>query len=229
MNEKYQNPQYSSQRMITVNGAKPTVAPWRYGLTVLLSRNFAMFLSVVDGAISYRGLRNWDMAIFEAACVASFIAIFQACVAIAVTSGQPVGSRFQERFFSDMGVIGIVKRCLGVFLVILGMSFYLVDIVSNYVAFTGNRWIPLTGEDAMRSLVMLSLACAFSLGDELLHLVADESAIAEELNRVRHQGQTYEAHLMNRYQAGYIKTAEPTADQLGAEHGGRWRPRGDIE
>jgi hypothetical protein len=61
----------------------------------------------------------------------------------ALSSGQPVGERYKQRFFEDVGAIGIMKRCFGVLMLVLIAGFYLWDIGSNYSAFTGGRWVPV--------------------------------------------------------------------------------------
>ena len=224
-------PSYSSQRMIGASDTAPAVSPWLYSLKVLGGRGVALTLSVADGFISFAGMRAGGATWIAAFMGALFIAVFQAAIALALTSGQPVGARFQARFFEDTGAIGIVKRCFGVMVIVLGLGFYLWDIGTNYAAFTSGRWLPLdeTGDFTMGTVMLISgyvlMAIAFSLGDELLHIVSDENALGQQSNAVRFQGQRYEAQLLNRYQGHYMKNAGPVADDLGADHGARWRPR----
>jgi hypothetical protein len=217
--------------MIATTTTAPAVTPWLYSLKVLGGRGVALTLSVADGFVSFAGMRAGGATWLAAFMGALFIAMFQASIALALTSGQPVGARFQQRFFEDTGAIGIIKRCFGVLLIVLGVSFYLWDIGTNYAAFTGGQWLPIDdgGQFTMGTAMLITgyvlMAIAFSLGDELLHVVSDENALGQQSNRVRYQGQRYESQLLSRYQNHYMKNAQPVADELGADHGARWRPR----
>lgn len=63
------------------------------------------------------------------------------------------------------------------------------------------------------------LAIAFSLGDEMLHVISDENALGQKINDVRFYDQHYDAELLGNYQRHYMKQAKSVADSL------RWRPR----
>ncbi|MGD1906455.1 MAG: hypothetical protein ACFB0C_10740 [Leptolyngbyaceae cyanobacterium] len=224
-------PQYSSQRMIGASATLPAMSPWLYWVRVASGRSFAIFLSVADGVISFQGIRAGGSGWFAALCGAIFIAVIQLSMWAALSSGQPVGERYQQRFFEDTGPIGIMKRCFGVLMIVLIAGFYCWDIGSNYSAFTQGRWVPIAEGEAITLGVVVRiggyilLAIAFSLGDEMLHVISDENALGQRINAVRFQGQHYEAELLGNYQRHYMKQAKPVADQMGADHGGRWRPR----
>lgn len=227
-------PRYTSQRMIGAANNQPAIAPWLYAVKLYASRFFGLILTVADALISYQGIRSGGAGWLPAATGAIFIALFQASMWLALTSGQPVGERFKARFFEDVGIIGVVKRIVGIGVVVLGFSFYAWDVGTNYAAFTGGQWVPIReGEALTMGTVMVIagyvlLAIAFSLGDELLHILSDENAVGQKVNAVRRQGQIYDAELLSQYQQHYLKTAKPVADHLGADHGSRWRPR-DVE
>lgn len=225
------NHRYSSQPMIGSSSTAPAVTPWVYRVKVFGSRWFAIALSVADGLVTYAGIRAGGSGWFAALAGALFIAIFQASIALAIASGQPVGQRFQARFFEDTGAVGVIKRAFGVLILALGIGFYLWDMATNYAAFTDGQWLPgepgatLSMGQAVLVVGYILLSIAFSLGDEILHVLADENAIGQKANAVRYQGQVYDAQLLSEYQRHYMKSAKPVADNLGAEHGREWRPR----
>jgi hypothetical protein len=225
------HPKYNSQPMIGSSSTAPAVSPWVYTVKVFGGRWFAIALSVADGMVTFAGIRAGGSSWFAALAGALFIAIFQASIALAIASGQPVGRRFQARFFEDSGAVGAIKRAFGILIIALGLGFYLWDMATNYAAFTDGQWLPgEPGEPLSMGGVVLVvgyilLSIAFSLGDEILHVIADENAIGQQANAVRYQGQRYEAQLLNEYQRHYMRSAKPVADNLGAEHGANWRPR----
>jgi hypothetical protein len=224
-------PKYTSQPMIASTSTAPAVTPWVYATKVMSGRFFAIALSVADGLVTFSGLRAGGSTWFASVIGATFIAVFQASMWLALSSGQPVGTRFQQRFFEDTGAIGFIKRLIGVVVIVLGVSIYLWDMVTNYSAFTGGRWLamdpdaPVTLDVVVKTFGYVLLSIAFSIGDELLHVVSDENALGQTANQVRYQGQRYEAQLLDKYQRHYMKRAKPVADELGADHGARWRPR----
>lgn len=215
------------QPMLNHGPARPTVSPWRYGATVLGSRAFAIGLAVADALVSFRGMRDLDIAAAEAAMGAAFILVVQASVAIALTSGQPIGESFQARFFQDRGKLGQLKRALGYVLLSAVVLLYVVDVLTNFAAFSGGDWIPSNGAEGIRAAIAIVFALGLTFGDELCHVFADENAVGATANRVSHQAQTYQAQLQARYQSHYMKSAQGVADDLGQQHGEHWRPTGE--
>jgi hypothetical protein len=212
------------QPMTTYGTARPTVAPWRYGATVLSSRAFAIGLAVADAVVSYGGMRDLEIGRGEAAMGAAFILIVQSSVAIALTSGQPIGESFNARFFKDKGKMGQLKRWLGYVLLSAVVLLYLVDAVTNFAAFTGGDFLPNTGAEGLRAAIAIVFALGLTFGDELLHVFSDENSLGATANRVSHQAQTHHAALQARYQQHYMKSAKDVADELGQQHGESWRP-----
>jgi hypothetical protein len=214
------------QPMATYGQARPTVAPWRYGATVLSSRAFAIGLAVADALVSYRGMRDLEISAPEAAMGAGFILIVQSSVAVALTSGQPIGESFNARFFKDKGKLGQLKRWLGYVLLSAVVLLYVVDVLTNFAAFTGGDFLPSSGAEGLRAAIAIVFALGLTFGDELLHVFSDENAVGATANRVSHQAQVHHAQLQARYQTHYLKSAQSVADELGQQHGEGWRPGG---
>ena len=199
---------------------RPTVTPWRYAVTVASGRLLGLSLSVIDGCISYRGLRDIGIAPFESGCLAMFIGVLQASVALALTSGYDIGAGFQVRFFSDSGLMGDFKRWLGCGILSVVAAFYIVDIWSNYVAFNPEASVGLLGQ-----VLAIAAAVAFSLGDEMLQLFADENAIGQRMNATAFASIANDADLYLRYEAARLREGTKAARKSGQADGKRWRPR----
>ncbi|NEQ53426.1 MAG: hypothetical protein F6K11_25375 [Leptolyngbya sp. SIO3F4] len=207
--------------IVTTSGA--SVTPWRFTLAMFTSRWFAIGLAVVDGCISYRGLRSWDVDIFPAATLALLIALLQGVVGMALTSGQPIGEEFTNRFFNDSGPMGMIRRSLGVFVCLIVLSLYLFDIASNFVAFHGTEFEP-TANATIRAMLFLFAATFVTVADECFHVFSDILSTQADNNSSNYRSKTYDSQLRSRYQSHYMKTASTVADDLGKTHGANWRP-----
>lgn len=219
-------PKYTSQRMIGGRLAtRPTSSTWMYSAKVFGGRGYALFLATVDAIVSYKGLRDWDLPPFEAAILASFIGITQALVGLGMQDAEALSARFSARFFEGDGPLGFFLRCLGSMILMCLAGIYIGDVITNVAAFMGGDVIPERAGDVLKLLLMTILALALTFGDELLHLFVDDLEIGRHRNFAVRQGQIYESQLVSRYQRHYLKNARVQADQHGAEHGQRWRPR----
>lgn len=208
--------------IVTSSGA--SVVPWRFNLGMFTSRWFALSLAVVDGCISYRGLRDWEVDVFPAAMLSLLIALLQAIVGMALTSGQPIGEEFNARFFSDTGPMGMIRRSLGVFVCMIVASLYIFDIASNFVAFHGTTFEASTN-GAIRALLFLFAATFVTVADECFHVFSDILSTQSDNNASNYHSKTYDSRLKSRYQSHYIKTAATVADDLGTRDGANWRPQ----
>ena len=212
------------QTMIaTIHGA--SVTPWRFSLAMLTSRTFAISLAVVDGCITYRGLRNWDVPLFPAVTMALLIALLQGVVGMALTSGLPLGEQFTQRFFADSGPMGLLRRCLGLFVLTTVVSLYLFDIGSNFLAFNGDAPLEATPGGMVRVLALLFAAGFVTLADETFHVFSDILSSQAATNHSNYRSQTYDAQLRSRYQSHYMRSAAPMAEEMGKTHGANWRPQ----
>lgn len=212
------------QKMIAQSSPVPTVSPWRYSLTIFTSRAFGFGLATVDAIVSFKGMRDLGIDLFSSVVGASFIAVTQMAIAIALTSGLDIGRNFELRFFGDRGKLAGLKKALGYILIFAIVGMYLTDLLTNYAAFTAGVWVPQSGNETARAAIAIVMSFGLVFGDELAHLLADENAVGAEHNLARHQSVTYQARLQARYQRHYLKEAQSVADQLGAEHGKGWRP-----
>lgn len=217
------NQRYADRQGMIATSQGASVTPWRFAIAMFTSRWFAIGLAVTDGMISYRGLRDWDVDVFPAATLATLIAILQGVVGMALTSGQPIGEQFTNRFFADTGPMGIIRRCLGLFVCGIVASLYLFDIASNFVAFHGLQF-EATADGLVRALLMLFAASFVTIADECFHVFSDILSTQADTNKSNYRTQTYDAQLRGRYQVHYMKTAQTVADDLGRQHGQSWRP-----
>jgi hypothetical protein len=203
---------------------KPTVSPARYWVTALTSRAFALGLAATDAVISVKGLRALDVPPAEAWVSGMFILIVQASVAVALTSGQQVGESFQLRFLKDKGPLGALKRLLGYLLLSLIVMIYVVDVVTNMVAFTGGSLWPSNAAEGVRAALAFVFGVGLTFGDEILHLFADENTVGALDNELTYAEEANNKKIRMTYQKHFLKSAEERADELGAEHGANWRP-----
>lgn len=225
MSKRYQQ-KYSSQPMQISSRGQPSVQPWRYLAAMLAGRYFALGLAIADGFISYGGLRDWQVETGPALAIASLIALVQGAVGVALTSGQPIGEKFQQRFFGDRGPLGTFKRVMGCVVVIFITSIYLVDIITNFVEIHGLSF-QFTVGGCVRALALLTVAAFFTIGDEVLHCFADDMATGLASNNSRYMADTYSQKLNESYQQSYMKTAYPRSRDIGVDHGEHWNPSED--
>jgi hypothetical protein len=122
--------------------------------------------------------------------------------------------------------MGQLKRWLGYVLLSAVVLLYVVDVVTNFAAFTSGDFIPNTGAEGLRAAIAIVFSLGLTFGDELCHLFADENSVGATSNRVSHQAQVHHAQLQARYQGHYLKSAQAIADELGQQHGEGWRPGG---
>lgn len=184
--------------------------PWRYGTTLKSARAFSYFLAAVNSIVSFKGLQLWGFPLLESITLALLVLLFQACVGILITSGVNVGAQFEEKFFSDEGAVGGVKRVVGVSIIVIGVSFYIFDIATNYAAFTAGQPLTLRPE-----IVPLIMAVALSIGDEVLHIFADLMATNESGNSAGFSKATDDEHL----QALYLRARRSKASKRAREQG----------
>lgn len=203
--------------------------PWRFTFVRALTRFFALALSAVDGVISFQGLNYLGFPLMASITLATMILIFQAAVALTLTSGAPVGEEFQTRFFGDSGLVGMIKRAVGVLIILLGVAIYLTDIWTNYSALTQGddlaALIPfLATEETIEPIALVPLACAIllSIGDEICNLLADLLALNEPANSRGFRETIDEDLIVVDYRNAKRRAARERAIQAGQEHGSTW-------
>ncbi len=209
---------------------KPVTPVWRVFLIGKFARFLGFALAVVDGLISYKGMRAMDYPPLEAGTIAFFIAAFQAVVAYLMTSGAPIGEEFEARFFSEGGIVGGLRRMIGVLLILLCIAFYAADIGTNYAAFVQGKLLP-SGDflSVINCGFAVMAAIALSLGDEILHLLADLTDASSSANE-RHAVYQYgENRLELAYQRSFMTEAERLAREQGKEAAKQWAPGKDLK
>jgi hypothetical protein len=210
--------------------SRPVTPVWRVFLIGKSARFLGFTLAVVDGLISYKGMRAMQYPQLEAITIALFIAIFQAAISYLLTSGSPIGEELEARFFSDGGVIGVLRRIIGVLLILLTIAFYLADIGTNYAAFMGGDLLPDNRlSDLVRATFAIMAAIALSLGDEILHLLADVTSASSTENE-RHVIERHgHDNLTLTYQRSCMDSAQRLAQQQGKNDGQQWQPGQDLK
>jgi hypothetical protein len=197
--------------------SKPYTPVWMVFLRGKTARFCGFALATIDALISYKGMRDWGFSVLEAGTIAAFIAIVQMGVAYILSCGYDVGSDYEARFFSDGGIVGGLKRMIGVLIILFIGGFYLFDVWSNYAAFTGGKMVPVGDGWEIKALFMLLCAIALSLGDELLHLIADLVHATDAENQVNyHQSVSTlsaEAAYLQRYAAKSRQVASKQAEK----------------
>lgn len=203
--------------------------PWRFQMVRSMTRFFGLALSAVDGVISFQGLNYLDFPLMASVTLATMILIFQAAVALALTSGAPVGEEFQTRFFGDSGLIGMVKRAIGVLIILLGVGIYITDIWTNYASLTRGddlaQLIPfLATDETVKPIAIVPLICAIllSIGDEICNLLADLLALNEPSNSARFRQHVDDDLIVVDYRNARRNSARERARQAGQEHGQQW-------
>jgi len=117
-----------------------------------------------------------------------------------------------------------------VFLILTAFAFYAADIGSNYAAFVQGRLLPSgDGLSLIKTAFAILAAIALSLGDEILHLLADltdASSSENEAHSIRQHGQH---RLELAYQRGYMGDAEKLAREQGKAEAKSWSPGKEIK
>lgn len=203
--------------------------PWRFTFVRALTRFFALALSAVDGVISFQGLNYLGYPLIASITLSVMFLVFQASVALALTSGAPVGEEFQQRFFGDSGLVGMIKRAVGILIILLGIAIYLADIWTNYSALTkGDDLIALlpflATDETVKPLAIVPLACAIllSIGDEICNLLADLLALNEPANSRGFRETVDDDLIVVDYRNARKRAARERAMQAGQEHGSTW-------
>jgi len=209
---------------------KPVTPVWRVLLTGKVARFLGFALAVIDALISYKGMRAINYPELEAGTIAFFIAVFQATVAYLLTSGAPIGEEFEARFFSDSGLVGGLRRVIGVFFILICIGFYSADIGSNYAAFVQGKLLP-TGDSLslFKTAFAILAAIALSLGDEMLHLLSDLTDANSSENETNHIRQHGQHRLELAYQRSYMGDAQRLAREQGKEAAKTWAPGRDLK
>jgi len=113
---------------------------------------------------------------------------------------------------------------LGYVLIAAIAGLYLVDIFTNYAAFTGGELIPQGVDGGIRSLIAVVFSLGLTFGDELLHLLADENSVGAAENQATYSEQTSNLAARKSYHTRKSQLAAKTAIELGKQHGEQWRP-----